>query len=90
MKASGNFVQIEVKEVKSKGSFRETGNNLTEGKVVSFGEEVNVAIGKEGREPLQRVKVGTKVLFDTNKALQYSIEGEMYYFLDYKTILAKS
>jgi hypothetical protein len=75
MKASNNFVQIQSKEEK-KGSFSVGNTNIIIGKVISVGEEV------------KNINAKQDVIFDTNKSLQYAIDGINYYFVDYKTILA--
>lgn len=75
MKANNSFVQLRAVEGK-KGSFSVGASNIIIGKVISVGEEV------------KNIKAKQDAIFDTNKSLQYSIDGINYYFVDYKTILA--
>lgn len=76
MKALTEFVQIEVKE-DTKGCFQVSDSQILTGKVISIGDEV------------KEVSEGDEVIFDKFKSMEHSIEGEKYYFSNYKSLICK-
>lgn len=77
MKAIGTFVQVKCVEA-SKG-FVSTETVMREGKVMSIGTEVKT------------VEAGDTVLFSKEShVLEHPIKGVQYFFVDIKSIIAKS
>jgi len=76
MKALTEFVQIESKE-DTNVSFHVSDSQIMTGNVISVGDEV------------KEVANGDQVIFDKYKAIEHSIEGKKYYFLNYKTLICK-
>ncbi len=77
MKAINNYIQLLEVPMKSGFIIKESeADHWLEGKVVSVGDDV---VG---------LKKNDIALFDTYKAIQHSVGGKKYWFLDYKTIVA--
>ena len=77
MKAINSFVALQEVPMKSGLIIKESeADHWLEGKVISVGDDV---IG---------LKKNDIALFDTYKAIQHSVAGKKYWFLDYKTIVA--
>jgi len=78
MKATGEFVQVQLPKEKPKG-FVSTETVMREGQILS--------IGKEASEKNPDLKVGLKALFSKES---HVIEHANFFFVNYKSIVAIS
>ena len=72
--SQANCEFVKIKEITFSKVATDSDDNIREGEIISVGKKT------------EDLKVGDKVIFDTNKSIKHFSNGQEFYYCNYKTI----